>query len=796
MTLKARLLAVTLAGCALMPGRTVHAQTAVPGDLGRRITVHFDKIDLATALSRLRTIFRIPLAFSTEAVPAGHSVSLDCDEEPVADVLSKMLTGTGLRVIPLSGGAIVIAPAPTSASVGPAAGHSPEPLLATGIRELDQIVVMGTPAAGGPERDQPTAVSVVRGADFKDAHFSRTADLFRAGLPGVVLWDQGPGGPPAEIAAVRGASSFTARGIKTYVDGIEVASPTLITLLDPRSIERIEVIRGPQGAALYGSDAINGVIQVVTRKGSLGESPRMQGSAAIAAGPFDRRALGTMLRQDYAGGVSWGGSRASAAVSGAWGRVGSGTSIPRTQNWSAHAGGQIALGSLLLSGVAQGGQFDYTEDKLGLVQLSETPIVSSAAQVDVATIGATAVHQTRQWWIQTLVAGYDRSSGALGSNRDYVVGLRRPLGATDETASRSSLRYSSAFTADLGPQGSLVTTVGIEHALLERARGAWDSGGSHRYQTLYDDEMRNTGSFVQAKVRTGPFVLNAGTRAEWSSAFGANYGTAWAPSVGMSWSQPVGDLALRLRGGWGRGIRPPEPGMSRAMASSIINQQGNPNLAPETQAGYELGADLYAGTAGYLRATWFDQRASDLIQAVFLGGGRGALQNFQFQNVGAIKNRGVELEAGFRRGRFGADAQYYLTSSTIQSIARGYSGSLRLGDQLPEIPRSSGALRFTLATRRAQLAVGASFLGNWTGYDWGELAQVASGSHDPRPSYRDYLIRYPGVVKPYFSASMDLSRQFSAYLNIDNLTNQERYERHNGNPPAGRSVLFGIEVRP
>ena len=156
----------------------------------------------------------------------------------------------------------------------------------------------------------------------------------------------------------------------------------------------------------------------------------------------------------------------------------------------------------------------------------------------------------------------------------------------------------------------------------------------------------------------------------------------------------------------------------------------------------------------------------------------------------------MELEAGFRRGRFGADAQYYLTSSTIQSIARGYSGSLRLGDQLPEIPRSSGALRFTLATRRAQLAVGASFLGNWTGYDWGELAQVASGSHDPRPSYRDYLIRYPGVVKPYFSASVDLARQFSAYLNIDNLTNQERYERHNGNPPAGRSVLFGIEVRP
>lgn len=790
----ARLLAITLAGCALMPGRLLHAQTAVPGDLERRITVHFDKIDLGTALSRLRTIFRIPLAFSTEAVPSGHPVSIDCDQEPVADVLSKMLTGTGLRVIPLSGGAIVIAPAPAQAA-NPST-RSPEPLLATGIRELDQIVVMGTPAAGGPERDQPTAVSVVRAADFKESHFTRTADLFRAALPGVVLWDQGPGGPPAEIAAVRGASSFTARGIKTYIDGVEVASPTLITLIDPRSIERIEVIRGPQGAALYGSDAINGVIQVVTRKGSLGESPRMQGSAALSAGPFDREAISTMLRQDYAGGVSLGGSRASFSASGAWGRVGSGTSVPRTENWSAHAGGQVALGSLLLSGVAQGGQFDYAEDRLGVVQLSTSPMLSSISRVNSATVGATAVHQTRQWWLQTLVAGYDRSSGALGSRRDYLAGLRRPLGATDETASRASLRYSSAFTTAVGRQGSLVTTIGLEHARLERSRGAWDSGGVARYRSLYDDEMTNTGSFVMARLRSGAFVMNAGTRAEWSSAFGANYGAAWAPSVGMSWSRPVGNAAIRLRGGWGRGIRPPEPGMSRTMESSVIRQQANPELAPEVQAGYELGADLYAGTGGYVRGTFFDQRATDLVQAVFLGGGRGSLQNFQFQNVGAIRNRGVELEAGIRRGRFGIDAQYYITSSTIRSVSSSYSGSLRIGDQLPEIPRNSGSLRVSLATRRANFAVGASILGTWKGYDWTQLAEVAAGQAEPKPSYRDYLIRYPGVVKPYLAASFEVTRQLAAYLNIDNLTNQERYERHNGNPPAGRSVMFGIEVRP
>lgn len=793
MSWRARLLAAALLGCALTPGRTAHAQTAVAGDLGRRITVRFDKLDLATALSRLRTVFGIPLAFSSDAVPAGHPVSLECTEEPVADVLSKLLSGTGLRVIPLSGGAIVIAPAPDQ----PGAPAKPvTPMLATGIRELDQIVVMGTPAAGAPERDQPTAVSVVRADELKAAHFSRTADLFRAALPGVVLWDQGAGGPPAEIAAVRGASSFTARGIKTYIDGVEVASPTLITLLDPRSIERIEVIRGPQGAALYGSDAINGVIQVVTRKGSLGESPRIQGSAAVAAGPFDREAISTLLRQDYAGGMSWGGSWASAAATGSWGRVGSGTSVPRTQNWSAHAGGQTALGSLLLTGSARGGQFDFTEDQFGFVPVTQSGVPATAAQVDVATIGVTATHQTRDWWVQTLVTGYDRAKGALGSQRNYQLALGRPLGATHETASRTSIRYSSAFTSAFRSGAALTTTVGLEHADLERSRGAYDTQNRTQYRSLYTDETRNTGTFVQAKLRTGALLLNAGTRAEWSTAFGANYGVAWAPAVGASWSQPVGSAAIRLRGGWGRGIRPPEPGMSRGMATAAIQQQANDSLAPESQSGYELGADLYAGTDGYLRATWFDQRATDLIQAVVLGGQSGAPQSYQFQNVGAIINRGIELEAGFRRGRFGADAQYYYTSSTVDRIARGYSGSLRRGDQLPEIPRYSGAFKLSYSARKAQFAAGATFLGRWTGYDWNALARANAGEIQPRPTVRDYLISYPGLIKPYLSASFDLARQFTAYLTIDNITNQERFERHNGNPPAGRSVMFGVELRP
>ncbi len=786
--------ATTAALVLLLFGATAAAQPPQPDPLARRLTIKFDRVDLSVALTRLRSIYGVPLAFSPDVVPVGRVVSQSFEEQSVGQILAQLLEGSGLRVIPIGGGTVVVAPGfPIPAPEG---DRSPYPDIATGIRELDQIVVMGTPVSGAPERDNPNALSVVRGADLKGYHFSRTAELFRTALPGVVLWDQGPSGPPAEIAAVRGASSFTARGLKTYIDGVEIASPELVTLLDPRSIDRIEVIRGPQGAALYGSDAINGVIQIVTRKGTFGETEKLQANANAAAGPFDRQSpSSTILRQDYAGGLTWGGPRATFAATGNLGRVGTATTAPYTRNWSAHGGGQIALGPFLISGSARGGQMDFAEALLG--QIPVTPSAGpGAAQVDVATFGITAVHQLSHHWVQTLVAGYDRASGALGSGRGTYASYRLPLDASHETTARTSARYSLANTIGFGSSGSVTTTAGVEYALLSYSRGSWDANLATNYVELYDDRVRNAGAFLQAKLRAGPFLVNGGARAEWSSSFGTDVGTAWAPSIGASWTKPLGGLALRLRGGWGKGIRPPEPGMSRAMATPRVWQRENPNLAPESQAGIELGADLYAGSAGYLRATYFNQLASDLIQGVVYPAVTGLKPSYQFQNLGAIRNTGVELEGGYRLGPVGVDALYYATTSEVVQIAPRYSGFLRLGDQLPEVPKASGSARVSYFGRRIQVAVGATYLGSWMGHDWAELVRVAADEAPARPSPRDYLIRYPGIIKPYLNLSVDVAREFTAYLSVDNLTKSDRFERHNGNPPAGRSMLVGFEVRP
>ena len=93
----------------------------------------------------------------------------------------------------------------------------------------------------------------------------------------------------ARYASIRGASSFGISYPKVYIDGIEVANSLLVTELDVESVDHVEVIRGPQGAALYGADAISGVINIVTRHDGVdGGAPRaqLQTGAGVAGSTY------------------------------------------------------------------------------------------------------------------------------------------------------------------------------------------------------------------------------------------------------------------------------------------------------------------------------------------------------------------------------------------------------------------------------------------------------------------------------------------------------------------------------
>lgn len=154
------------------------------------------------------------------------------------------------------------------------------------IVKLDEIVVTGT--AG--EQQQRTLGNVIGKVDVSNtvviAPPAKLQDMLSVNVPGVrVIRASGAIGSGG-ITRIRGSGSLSLSNAPlVYVDGIRVAnldavpseaffgaqeSPSAINALNPEEIESIEILKGPSAATIYGTEASNGVIQIITKRGKQG----------------------------------------------------------------------------------------------------------------------------------------------------------------------------------------------------------------------------------------------------------------------------------------------------------------------------------------------------------------------------------------------------------------------------------------------------------------------------------------------------------------------------------------------
>lgn len=137
----------------------------------------------------------------------------------------------------------------------------------SGPEQLPELVVTAdrTPE---PIGNTGSAISVVNQETIARANAGSLVDALRT-VPGLDITESGGPGSTTNIR-LRGANTGQTL---VMIDGIRVNDPTAasgdfdFSLIAPSAIERVEVLKGPQ-SALYGSDAIGGVINIITKKGS------------------------------------------------------------------------------------------------------------------------------------------------------------------------------------------------------------------------------------------------------------------------------------------------------------------------------------------------------------------------------------------------------------------------------------------------------------------------------------------------------------------------------------------------
>ncbi|HKG94104.1 MAG TPA: TonB-dependent receptor [Gemmatimonadaceae bacterium] len=663
---------------------------AWPAPLDRVVSLQARDVSLRDALDRLSAAARVRFSYSAELLPLDRSVCVVRASVRVGDALADLLRGTAVEPVVAGADQVVLAPAAGPRAAAAARGDVPDDSDAAGappaamarsVGVLERVVVTGS-AVGGSQRGLAVALGVVEGKQLARRNVTSLSQILDGAVPGVWAWAQSPSTLLARYGSIRGASSFGVSYPKVYIDGIEVANPLLVTQLDPEGVERIEVIRGPQGAALYGADAISGVINVVTRHGGAQDGAarlRLRSTGGVSETEFAARPA---VAQEHALTLR-AGSGLRTATLGVWAAsvgefvpdvyarrltasgglrlVGARSSVSATARlFAARAG--VGTSPILSAArdpaMMRAGSAPWTQQQQQQQQQQQHGEPSAPADTAGAnsgpqsalqyTLGTTLTVARGERWTHAVVLGADgyRLSGVP----DDDTAAEPALAPATAGADRASVRASSVVQLVSRDDASAALTLAAEHSQL-RERPAADGAGGWGYASGYGGAPPGGGRegggggrpgpgmsvegmagtpLVEWRASTGVFAqmnaalrdalyLTGGLRLEHNEAFEDAIGFEALPMLGAALVRP-GPLGttVKLRAAYGKGIRSPRTAIRETTQPGVHPALRRAGLAPERQSGVEVGADLFVGKSLSFQLTRFDQIASGLIQRVTL----------------------------------------------------------------------------------------------------------------------------------------------------------------------------------
>lgn len=541
-----------------------------------------------------------------------------------------------------------------------------------------------------PEWTVAANATVIDGAELERAGIEFVADALRR-VPGLAVVRGGSFGAVTSVF-LRGAESDY---VQVLVDGVAVNEPGGafdFAALSTDNVERIEIIRGP-ASALYGSDAVGGVIQIFTRRGAGAPA----GDLSFQAGSFGTRR--------WQGGLSGGTDALS---------------------YSFSAGGTDSDGIL---------EFNNT-----LRQRTATARVQGFLDADTdATVTARYDDRTYHFPTDGTGAVTDRNAYTFGDALSLNIDAGRRWTDALETRISHRVHESDAGSEDaadcpadtLGFFGysslnDLRRTTTDLRAIWRGSRGMALAAGFELEQQAVrafsqslsqygtspsksQNDRLNRALYAQLSWVRGGVALNGGVRAEDNERFG----TAATWRAGAAWR--AAGAGTRLRVSAGTGIK--EPTFFETYAAGFAT--GNPELKPEKSLSFEAGADQELGAGLKLSVTGFSQSYEDLIQYTFSTPSPGAPN---FHNVARARSRGVEAEAAVEAGRLRATGSYTWLDTRVDDSGfdEGAGAIFVEGGPLIRRPEHGfAATAFVRVAAMAGLEVGARHTGEREDRDFG-----------------------------------------------------------------------------
>lgn len=504
--------------------------------------------------------------------------------------------------------------------------------LTNQIHQIDEVVVTGA-RQETDVRHLSQTVSVVGRAEIEHSLQPSLLPVLTEQVPGLFVTSRGVMGygvsnGAAGSISLRGLSGGTAR-LMVLIDGhpqyAGIFGHPIADAYQSFLAERVEVLRGP-ASELYGSNAMGGVINIVTRK--------MQEDGVnthLHAGCGSYNTLETELTNRVRKG------RFSSVVSGSYNR----TNGHRADMGFEQYGGYAKLGYEMTDHWNVRGDVNVTHFNASYPGPVSAPLFDGDQRI---TRGMTSL---------ALENRYEKTSGGLSffyNWGDHWInnGYTPSAGESPQEARFNSHDYMTGISLYQSTQFFPGNRITLGFDWFRYGGRAWNEYVSGEKvgttSDLVDKEEDELAGYIDLRQDFCSWLtFNAGLRVDHHS----RVGTEWVPQAGLAFHLPQ---AMELKASVSKGFRYP------ILREMYMFPPQNPNLQPESMWNYELAFSqrLIEGWL-YYGVNLFYINAKNLIQTLPNPHGSGMLN----QNTGKIENTGVELQAAYRINRaWSVDGNY------------------------------------------------------------------------------------------------------------------------------------------
>ncbi|MGB8473307.1 MAG: TonB-dependent receptor [Candidatus Acidiferrum sp.] len=659
-------------------------------------------------------------------------------------------------------------------------------LAANQVRKLDLSLrlerlsasVIVTAQAEPTLADQTTAaVSVITRKEI-DARQSVTLTEALLFAPGVAIARTGSEGGTASVFLNGGNSNFT----KVLVDGAPInppGGPVDFSSLTLDNIDKVEIVRGAE-SAIYGTDAVDGVIQLFTHRGST-HTPEFS---------------------VYGDGGSFASGRGGAQLSGLLGKFdySAAASYLRTD-------GQGPNDDFLNRTLS--GNFGYSFRDTNQLRLTLRNNDSGAGIPGQTVFEPPSLHQRYHQHIFSSSARWDFSggkhwrheiSGGESYTRQYTDNPLQSFYATDPFVYCPQTNPAAVPTAEFCDytgeslyQYNRANVIAQSTYLLSNfaVTGGYEYEVENVFLTSLDvphARRNNQAGYLDFRYRPLRRVsLNFGARAEDN----AYFGTRVVPRVGASLLARdgrglLGETLFRVF--YGQGIK--EPRFDQIFGDNF-GDYGNPSLKPEASKTWTAGFDQkLLHDRIRLSGEYFSNRFYNIVSFEFCtpdlanpaGNSCGVtlpgnpVSFGYYFNTDRARARGLNLTGEARIARWlNLAGNYTYDDSLVIQSPNAFDPSEIPGNRLLRRPANSGSLTVNAVYRRFAATLGGYFTGVRTDSDFLGLG----------------LTRNPGYARFDVAAHYDLGHGVSFYVRAANLFDKQ-YQDALGYPALGREVRAGM----